>query len=283
MKPRAGDSTADVLDLVVVGAGPAGIAAGLEARARDFQFVIVEQEDDLGGSILHYPRRKLVLTSTVELSGHGRLPASRMGKEQLLAVLKQVVERSELPIRYGCGVQRVSRAADGVFEVHTAKGTLLARHVLLAIGRRGTPQKLGIPGEELSKVAYRLKDPAEYAGTRCLVVGGGDSALEAAIALSAEPGTTVSLAYRGNAIWRAKKENLLKFHEAVQAGRLQLHLNAAPTRIGSQSVNLEVNGQCVELPNDYAFIFAGGVLPKKFLEDAGISMKTVRGESVSVV
>jgi thioredoxin reductase/Pyruvate/2-oxoacid:ferredoxin oxidoreductase delta subunit len=283
MSPPAPHLPPGVFDLTIVGAGPAGIAAALEAKQRGMRFVLLEQETDLGGSILHYPRRKVVLSTAVRLPGHGRLRASRMTKEELLAALREAVDRAALPIHFGCRVERIDRGTDGLLEVRTSLGDFPARQVLLAIGRRGTPQKLEIPGEELNKVAYRLKDPEEYAGTRCLVVGGGDSALEAAVALAGEPGTLVTLSYRGKSIWRAKQENLRRLDEAVEQGRVQLFLNTSPVRIEHESVVLNVNGNTVHLLNDFVFIFAGGVLPKKFLEGTGVAMKTVHGEPLSAV
>jgi dihydropyrimidine dehydrogenase (NAD+) subunit PreT len=198
-------------------------------------------------------------------------------------VFRQVVERTALPIQYGCRVEGIDSRSDGLLAVRTSAGVYQTRQVLLAIGRRGSPQKLGVPGEELPNVAYRLKDPEEYAGTRCLVVGGGDAAVEAAVALASQQATQVSLAYRGDSIWRAKKENLTRLDEAVRGGRLQLFLNAKPVQIRPDSVSLDVAGSVVHLFNDYVFVFAGGVVPTRFLQSAGIAMRTVHGEQVSAL
>ncbi|RMG95734.1 MAG: 4Fe-4S dicluster domain-containing protein, partial [Candidatus Dadabacteria bacterium] len=182
---RAGEG----LDLVIVGAGPAGLAASLAARAKGLRFVTVEQES-LGGTIAHYPRGKLVMTSPFSLPGAGRFTRREVSKEELLEFWEQVVRRSGLSIRFGETVTDVRRVAEGL-EVVTSEGTYPSRAVLLAIGRRGTPRKLGVPGEDLPKVVYRLVDPEQYRGQRVLVVGGGDSALEAAAGLAGVDGTEV--------------------------------------------------------------------------------------------
>ena len=267
----------DVLDVVVVGAGPAGLAAGLVAKGKGLRYAVLDQEPDIGGTIAHYPRNKLILTGAFDLPGWGRMKKREITKEELMEIWSDVVGKVGLEVRLGERFDAVERQGDG-FLVRTSKATLRARHVLLAIGRRGTPRTLDIPGEELPKVAYALREADAWEGQRLLVVGGGDSALEAAMSLGAVAGTTVHLSYRGDNFFRAKPKNQERFAAAVAEGRVQLVLNSAPTRITPDAVVLsrsvaEGHSETTELPNDQVFIFAGGVLPTGLLASAGIAME----------
>ena len=191
------------LDLVIVGAGPAGFAASLGAIAGKLRFVTLEQ-DSFGGTVAHFPRGKLVMTAPSVLPIVGRMPFKEVGKEKLLAFWRKAARTAGLEVNYGERVESVTATPTGGFTVTTTKATYTTRTVLLATGRRGTPRRLDVPGEDLEKVVYRVIDPAQYRGKHCLVVGGGDSALEAAASLAEEPGTRVTLAYRGPAFGRAK-------------------------------------------------------------------------------
>jgi thioredoxin reductase len=191
-----GAAAADVLDLIIVGAGPAGLSATAAAHQRGLSYVTLEQERDLGGTVFHYPRRKLVLVEPLELPLWGCLTREEYAKEELLAVLQELVERFRLDLRFGQRVTSVTREA-GVFTVRTGGGAAFrSRTLVLALGRRGTPRKLGVPGEELPKVMYQLVNAESYQGRRVLVVGGGDSAVEAAIGLARQKGNAVTLSYR---------------------------------------------------------------------------------------
>ena len=214
---------ADMLDLLIVGSGPAGIAASLGAMEHGLSFETLEQ-DSLGGTVAHYPRRKLVMTEPATLPLYGAIKSRKISKEALLGIWTDVVEKTGLRIRTQ---ERVTKVApiDGGFAVETSLGSYRARRVLLAIGRRGTPRRLDVPGEDLSKVVYRLIEPAQYRGRKVLVVGGGDSALEAAVALAGEPDAKVSLAYRSGAFTRARKQNREAVQHLAEEGRLRLLLN----------------------------------------------------------
>ncbi len=177
------------LDVVIVGAGPAGLAAGLGAIEQKLRYRLIEQEPDLGGAIYHYPRNKIAMTAPVDLPVVGRVKFNEVSKETLLRFWQDIVTRSGLKIDFGTRMERVAADGDG-FRVETSEGVLRAGAVLLAIGRRGTPRKLGVPGEDLPKVVYRLIEAEQYRGQRVLVVGGGDSALEAALACADNPGRT---------------------------------------------------------------------------------------------
>jgi thioredoxin reductase len=194
----------------------------------------------------------------------------------LLEFWRNVERKVSLNIRYGERLESVSRDANG-FELSTTKGKHRAQAVLLAIGRRGTPRKLGVPGEELSKVTYRLLDPEQYRGQHVLIVGGGDSALESAVTISEQSGTTVTLSYRSAAFSRCKKKNREKLDAAERAGRVQIMLESNVTRIGERDVELEQRGKVVRIPNEAVIINAGGILPTAFLKELGIEVETKYG------
>ena len=257
------------VDLVVVGAGPAGLAAAALASERGLSNVVLEQSADLGGTIFHYPRRKLVLLQPVELPFYGLLREAEYPKEELLEILDELRRRASLDIRFGERVEQVER--DGSrFRVRATAGVTTARFVILALGRRGTPRTLGVPGEEQSKVMYQLTDAASYEDQRILVVGGGDSAVEAAIGLARQRGNRVSLSYRRERLVRIKKKNEERVSGLLTSGRIQGLFGSEVGEIGPRSVRLGTAAGTLELPNDYVFIFAGGQPPFDLLRNAGV-------------
>jgi thioredoxin reductase len=270
-----GIGRADGLDLLIVGAGPAGFSASLAAQQHGLRALTLEQET-LGGTVAHYPRGKIVMTAPVELPLYGRLRLRETSKEALLGLWQEVERRTRPRIRYEERVEKIDRHPGG-FEVATSRGRHRARAVLLAIGRRGTPRKLGVPGEELAKVVYRLLDPEQYRGRRVLVVGGGDSALEAAVALAEQPGTAVALAYRGSAFSRARPANRARVERAAAGGRLEVLLGADVTRIEPAAVHLRCGGAARSLANDAVIVCAGGILPSAFLASIGVAVEAKYG------
>ena len=271
------EKTEGIHQLAIVGAGPAGIAAALAALEAKLDFVIVDQES-VGGTVLQYPRQKIVMTRPVELPLYGKLKVTEVSKEALLAVWEEILAKTGLKVRTGVRVDDVKRNAEGVFELKTSTGPIRARAVMLAMGRRGTPRKLGVPGEELPKVCYRLLEPENYKGAHCMVVGGGDAAIEAAIALG-DAGATVHLAYRGEAFDRIKPKNQEKLDASSGSGKVTVLFKAQPKQIRTDAVALDVGGEAREMKNDYVLIFAGGVLPTAFLEKAGVTVQTMKGEA----
>jgi thioredoxin reductase/NAD-dependent dihydropyrimidine dehydrogenase PreA subunit len=270
-----GDRNAD-LDVLIVGAGPAGIAAGLGAIQHKLRYRIVEQEDSLGGTVYHYPRNKIIMTAPVQLPIVGKVRMSEISKEALLAFWSGIVDKTGLKISFRERMESL-QPNGRAFQVKTSGGEYSARAVLLAIGRRGTPRKLGVPGEELPKVVYRLIDAEQYQGQKVLVVGGGDSALEAALAIAAEAGTEVALSYRGEAFGRVKVKNRQRLEEAQKAGRINVLLKSNITRIEPREVILELESGQAVLPNDAVIVSAGGVLPIDLLKTAGIQFETKHG------
>ncbi len=264
-----------VLDVLIVGGGPAGIAASLTAKAHKLQYLTVEQ-DSLGGTVAHFPRRKLVMTRPVELPLVGKVKFTEVLKEELLAFWHAIVKKHQLRIRFGERVDGIEGNGHG-FEVRTTRGTYATRAVLLAIGRRGTPRKLGVPGEEQAKVVYRFIDPEQYAGQHVLVVGGGDSALEAAGTIATETNAKVTLSYRSEAFSRAKPKNRARVDKAVKSGRLKLMLKSKVVQIGQDSVELDWQGKRQTLKNDAVIVCAGGILPTNFLKSIGVEVETKHG------
>jgi thioredoxin reductase/Pyruvate/2-oxoacid:ferredoxin oxidoreductase delta subunit len=256
------------LDVLIVGAGPAGFAASLAAMEHGLRCVTVEQ-DALGGAVAHYPRGKIVMTSAAELPLVGKMQLKDSSKESLLKFWREVEADTGVRIRYGERLVSVAPRAAG-FTVVTTRGSYAARAILLAIGRRGTPQKLGVPGEDLPKTTYRLIEPEQYRDRRVLVVGGGDSAIEAACSLADVAAVDVTLAYRSAAFTRAKQRNRERVQSAATAGRLRLLLESTVTAIEPEQVRLDQAGRGLVLPNDTVIVSAGGVLPTPFLHSLGV-------------
>jgi thioredoxin reductase/NAD-dependent dihydropyrimidine dehydrogenase PreA subunit len=259
----------DVVDVVIVGAGPAGLTAAAAARERGLSHVVLEQEGDLGGTIFHYPRRKLVLVQAVEVPILGRLREGEYAKEDLLGVLKDLCRRGDLRVRFGERVLGLERR-EGVFSVRSTSGVTRSRFVVLAMGRRGTPRKLGAPGEELPKVMYQLADAESYDRQRILVVGGGDSAVEAALGLARQRGNHVTLSYRREKLVRIKKKNETRIAELLANRRIEGAFNTDVQEIRAESVQLKTPDGVRDLPNDYVFVFAGGEPPFELLRQMGI-------------
>ena len=265
------DRPAGQLDILIIGAGPAGISAAMAAKELNLSYQVLEQ-DTVGGTIAHYPRGKVVMTAPARLPLVGEFHFGETSKENLMSFWSDVVGKAELDIQTGVRVETIKSIGRG-FEVH-ADECYRASNVLLAIGRRGTPRKLGIPGEEHSKVVYRLLDPEQYRGSKVIVVGGGDSALEAALSLSQEPGTEVLLSYRGSAFNRVKTKNRERVAAAADTGQLSVELDSQLRQITRDEVHIETARGEVKLANDAVIVCAGGILPSAFLESVGIAVET---------
>ena len=265
-------SAEGAFDAVVVGAGPAGLSAAATLAAGGVRYVVLERAAELGGTVRHYPRRKLVLTQPFELPGYGRLSAVEIEKEALVGIWREAAEASGVAahLRAGHRVTAIRRALGGAFEVESeGRPTVRARRVVLAIGRRGTPRRLGIPGEDQAHVVYALTEPEAYRERACLVVGGGDSAVEAAVAL-ADAGARVRLSYRRTQITRARAANVARLAEAVAAGAVEPLWSTTPEEIGPDWVRLATPAGALRVPADDVLVFVGGELPGPFLERCGV-------------
>ncbi|QDV05258.1 Ferredoxin--NADP reductase [Planctomycetes bacterium Poly30] len=260
----------DMLDLLIVGAGPAGIACSLAALESGLRHVVIEQ-DQFGGTVAHYPRQKLVMTQPVELPLHGKLTQTTYTKEELIDLWHEIATQHALPVVTGERLDGIERREDGAFLVRTSEGFRVTRHVCLALGRRGSPRKLDVPGEDLTKVTYSLLDARAFEGRHVLVVGGGDSAIEAALGLGAQKDTTVTLSYRRTSFFRIKAKNEARILEAFHNGSVRAELGSNVRRIGDDRVELETDQGVIEIPNDHVFVLAGGIPPFKMLEECGVS------------
>ncbi|MCF6258635.1 MAG: NAD(P)-binding domain-containing protein [Gammaproteobacteria bacterium] len=263
------------LDIVIIGAGPAGFSASLGAMKHKLRFVTLEQET-LGGTVSHYPRGKVVMTQPAELPLVGKVRFRETTKEELMAFWGKIVADTGLKVNCGEPMSTIVADEDG-YLITTPKTRYKTKNVLLTIGRRGTPRKLDVPGEELPKVVYRLIDPEQYRNQKVLVVGGGDSALEAATSIADEPGTHVTLSYRSDTFSRVKEKNRQKVTSAETAGKLTVLMKSNVKEITESTVTLDQNGEKIDIENDAIIVSAGGILPTGMLKELGIDVETKHG------
>ncbi len=263
-------------DVVIIGTGPAGLAATLGAIEKKLRYVTIEQETALGGAIFQYPRNKVVMTAPVKLPIVGKVHFQEVSKEKLLEFWQGIIQKTGMKLNFNERMENISRTDNG-FIVKTTKGSYETRAVLLAIGRRGTPRKLGVPGEDLPKVVYRLIEPEQYQNMHVLVVGGGDSALEAAMAIAEQPGTTVTLSYRSDAFGRGKPKNRDRLKEMSEKGKLTVRLKSNVKLVNKEKVFLEQDGKLMQFPNDAVIVCAGGILPTPFLKQIGVIVESKFG------
>src|SRR5437588_514457 len=264
-------SGSDTWDLLIVGAGPAGISASLRAIERKLTYVTIEQ-DEIGGTVAKYPRQKLVMTSPVEFPLYGKFNKQELSKEELIAFWKSVIRRVNFRVRTGEKIEDIRKGEDGVFTVASNKAQYPARAIILCLGRAGNPRKLGVKGEELSKVMYRLIEADHYIDKRILIVGGGDSAVEAAMGLANQKGNTVTLSYRREAFARIKERNAQRIEEYMRSGKVTVLFNSAPTEFRSDTTVLQVNGETRVIPHDYDRLFAAGQPPRAFVEEIRVQL-----------
>jgi thioredoxin reductase/NAD-dependent dihydropyrimidine dehydrogenase PreA subunit len=266
-------------DLIIVGAGPAGISGSLTAKKNGLKFLLLDQ-DTLGGTVFTFPRKKIVMTSPMDLPLYGKVKLFETSKTELLDLWQTVHKKNNITVQENTKVDSIL-SEDEMFKVVTLKGEEYTSHrILLAIGRRGTPRKLNIPGEMKEKVAYRLLEPEVISGQHIIVVGGGDSAVESALLLSEQ--NNVILSYRNEAFNRIKPLNSMALNKAMAAGKLEVRLNSNLISIEDEYIMLAIgkDGETLKLKNDLVYIFAGGELPTQFLEKAGIKITKKFGETV---
>ncbi len=272
---REGLGQPGLYDVIVVGGGPAGIAASLAAKEKGLRCLTLEQ-DTLGGTVARYPRGKIVMTRSAALPLFGKIRLRRVRKERLLELWQSVMAKTGLEIQQGVRVERISRT-DWGFEVATTSGVAKSSTVLLATGRRGSPRKLGVPGETLPKVVYSLDDPAQYRGQNVLVVGGGDSALEAVLALSRVPLASLTLCHRGSELTRPKPLDRQRLQALAAQRSVEVMLNARVCSIERDRIAIEQDGVTKVWRNDAVIICAGGLLPTSLLADIGVSVQRKYG------
>jgi len=266
-------------DLVIIGAGPAGITGALTAKKHNLNFLLLEQ-DTLGGTVFSFPRKKIIMTSPMDLPLYGKIKLYETSKSELLDLWQNVLNKNNIKIYENSKAESII-SEDGILKVTTIKEEqFTAAAVLLAIGRRGTPRKLNVPGEMKEKVAYRLLDPENISGKRIVVVGGGDSAVESALLLADQ--NHVTLSYRNEVFNRIKPQNNMLLNKAVAEGKLEVRMNTNLVKIEDDYITLTIgsDGKTIEIQNDLVYIFAGGELPTQFLEKAGIKITKKFGETV---
>jgi thioredoxin reductase (NADPH) len=270
-RTAAADASAQpgVYDLLIVGAGPSGISASLRAIEKKLNYVTLEQ-DEIGGTVAKYPRQKLVMTSPVEFPMYGKFNKTELSKENLLAFWDMVLNRADFHCVTGEKVEHIGKGEDDIFTVKSANNEYRTRAVILALGKTGTPRKLGVAGEALPKVMYRLIETDHYVNKKILVVGGGDSAVEAAMGLAHQPGNKVTLCYRGAQFSRIKERNAKRIDDCMRRGKVEVLFETNPKEFKPESVVLDVKGHAREILNDYVWIFAGGIPPFDFLKKIGI-------------
>jgi len=274
---RRGRRGSDV-DALVVGAGPAGISAALQLRAAGLRTLVVEQ-GEFGGTIRHYPRGKVVMTGNLELAGYGTIRRRTMSKEDLVALWDDVRARAGLAIQTGVKVDRV-QARGGEWEVAGGQFTARAGTVLLALGRRGSPRTLGVPGEELPKVHYRLLEPEPFEQQHVLVVGGGNAAADCALALARFGRcASVTLSYRRQQMARLRGSVRQELEAAFTARKVIPALGTEVESIAPDRVVLVRAGRREQIPNDAVIVQIGGTAPSELLRTIGIDLVTKRGEA----
>ncbi len=273
-QPDARSGAGDVYDVVVVGAGAAGLNAGLGLKDRGLKVIVLEKSK-IANTIEDFPEGKWVYAEPDAVPPKGKLWLDGARKEDLLYRWHQIIRDNELDVRTEEGVTSIVRKQDGGFEVRTTKSEYRCRRVVLAIGQRGNPRKLGVPGEDRAEVYHRLYSPKLYQNEDILVVGGGNSAVEAALALSEN--NRVTLSYRGSEFARVFKSNAQKLKEAVGAGKIRVMYNSNVREFGAGTCKLEVNragrSAIIELPYRHAFVLIGAELPTDFLRSAGIRLE----------
>jgi len=266
-------------DLLIVGAGPAGISASLTAKKHKLNAIVLDQ-DSLGGTVFTFPRQKIVMTSAMDLPLYGKVKLFETSKAELLDIWNKALSKNEIQIRENSKVESIVKD-DGYFKIKTLAGeTYTARNVLLAIGRRGTPRKLNVKGENSAKVAYRLLEPEDIEGKNILIVGGGDSAVESAMLLANN--NNVTLSYRKPNFQRIKAKNKERIEEAIQQNRVNMRFDTNLKEINKDEIILisSENNKEINLENDLVYIFAGGELPTQFLQKIGLHITKKYGEAI---
>jgi len=265
-------SKSNVIDVLIIGAGPAGISATLAAKKQGLTSITLEQ-DSLGGTVYTFPRAKIVMTSPMELPLYGKVKLYDTSKDELLQLWKKVITEHDLKIIENTKVEEIIPIENGTFKITTNNNEeYICNNVLLSIGRRGSPRKLNVPGEDTAKVAYRLLEPERIKNKKVLVIGGGDSAIETVLLL--KDNNQVILSYRKDKFSRLKPKNKDRINDAIENRTIEVMFNSNVASINDDNVLIKIDGneEIKAINNDLVYIFAGGELPTSFLQKAGIEI-----------
>jgi len=220
------------------------------------------------------------MTSEMDIPLYGKIKLHETSKKQLLELWNTILTKNEIQIQENSKVDAIIPQGD-IFTVEVNNGEVYTtKTILLAIGRRGTPRKLNVPGENSEKVAYRLLEPELIHNKKVLVVGGGDSAIESALLLTEN--NKVTLSYRSNSFSRLKPKNAIAINKAIKSNMIEVLFNSNVNSIETQSVFYSTgeSTEVLKLENDLVYIFAGGELPTQFLKKIGIEITTKYGEAI---
>jgi thioredoxin reductase/ferredoxin len=261
-------------DVLIVGSGPSGLSAALSCIAKKLTYVMIEKDELVASTVARYPKGKHVMAEPYDVRCVGLLPVWDAHKDELLAAWRTIIDRTGIEVQTREAVEDVAREPRGYYRVKTTKRQYLAQSVVLGIGTRGKPRKLGVPGEALTKVTPLLTDPADHKRQRVLVVGGGDSAVEAAIAL-APVAQQVTLSYRGKQLSRCKAKNRQQLDELEAAGRIRVVFSSTVVEIQEGMVLLKVGDKLERIQNDHVFTCIGGDAPVKWLEGLGVRFSEI--------
>jgi thioredoxin reductase/NAD-dependent dihydropyrimidine dehydrogenase PreA subunit len=267
-------------DLLIVGGGPAGLAAGLVAIKEQKNYIILEQ-NSFGGTVFNFPRQKVVMSHPAELPivGTMKFASNKVTKEELLSYWDNIRAKTGLKVTEQCRFEELKQMPDGTFEVKTGKGIMTAKRVMLAMGVRGSPRRLGLPNEDLPKVTYNLIDAEQYNQKNIAVVGGGNAGVEAAQSLAkASLGNKVHLLVRGDAFDRCNEENQRIIFEMEKQGLVTIWYKSSVQEIQKDHLIIKKDQESLNVPNDFVFVFAGAEVPFKFLMSLGIHIDKKFGE-----
>ncbi len=271
--PKPKGATGDVLDVLVIGAGAAGLNAALAAKEKGMSVLVLEKEK-IANTIENFPEGKWVYAEPDTVPPKGKLWLDGAQKEDLINRWHQIVEENHLPVHTDEPALIIEKENE-IFHITTPKGTYQSCRVILATGQRGNPRKLGVPGEEREFVYHRLYSPRKYKNEQILVVGGGNSAVEAALTLSEQ--NKVVLSYRGSEFRRIFKDNERQLNRAIAAGRIEVVFHSTVKEFGDRRAILTIDRgghrEEREVPADHAFVLIGAELPVKFLKSIGIKLE----------
>lgn len=270
LQPGAGGP--GVVDVAVVGSGPGGLSAALTCIRRGLSYVVLEKEQCIASTVSRYPKGKWVMAEPYDVRNLSFLPVFDSSKEQMVPIWEEVVERSGMNLKRGEPVESVEKGPDGIFTIRTTVAEYKAQRVVLAIGTRGKPRTLGVPGENLPKVMSLLEDPDNHRGQSVLVIGGGDSALEAAMAL-ADAGARVVLSYRGKNFSRAQKKNQSAIESYESQKRIKVLFNSGVMQFTEDTVTIQLADNTTKsYPNQAAFVLIGAEPPVAWLKKVGVNV-----------